>query len=572
MVSLFGRTAARPYAHPASHAPDYDAFAAPDDDSDTDDDDHDGRRTSLDGARGQVHGAHTPGYSLDSPAHPLASSSSRSTSASPRPASPPAPLPALPGAYDFEPQTEHPRAPAGAPAAYSHHARLAHAARQAPASYPLDPDADDDDDDSAGDDALYGRASLGGSAHAAHTRGASLGGWRGLVARLRGDGPDGSGAPRAGESHGLLFSQDESDETDGEAAHLRRGPAATAYPPARPSHLPLPPRAPQFAPPSAASSSSTVGALAGGAAGASAGSHGAAPGARVYGGGQSNDGVFANLAAKPDNPNGLDVVGEGPNKDEVLPPYEAAQLDPSPQYWETTVITPGGGFLGQDDILVDGLPVGNLFSFAWNLLVSMSFQFVGFLLTYILHTTHAAKNGSRAGLGITLIQLGFYIKQRSDHPDSYLDDGTTPSGDETGLNGSLGPTDLDSQRWSWWGGFDDAAGAGSSVASATASALGSLPTQVAGALAHALDASDPDAAGASAAPSPFPTLQGDGVSEDEMIRMSLAANEWLAFVMVTIGSFLLIGSCLAYWRAVRYARAIRQGQGPGADQENVIAF
>lgn len=40
------------------------------------------------------------------------------------------------------------------------------------------------------------------------------------------------------------------------------------------------------------------------------------------------------------------------------------------------------------------------------MLVSMSFQFVGFLLTYLLHTTHAAKNGSRAGLGITLIQLG----------------------------------------------------------------------------------------------------------------------------------------------------------------------
>lgn len=80
------------------------------------------------------------------------------------------------------------------------------------------------------------------------------------------------------------------------------------------------------------------------------------------------------------------------------------------------------------------MPVGNVFSFAWNLLVSMSFQFVGasmssrdeshsvrrgrstdfwsdhldagFLLTFILHTTHAAKNGSRAGLGITLIQLG----------------------------------------------------------------------------------------------------------------------------------------------------------------------
>jgi hypothetical protein len=61
-------------------------------------------------------------------------------------------------------------------------------------------------------------------------------------------------------------------------------------------------------------------------------------------------------------------------------------------------------------MLVDGLPVGHLFGFAWNLLVSMSFQFVGFLLTYLLHTTHAAKNGSRAGLGITLIQYGFYMR------------------------------------------------------------------------------------------------------------------------------------------------------------------
>lgn len=40
----------------------------------------------------------------------------------------------------------------------------------------------------------------------------------------------------------------------------------------------------------------------------------------------------------------------------------------------------------------------------------MSFQFVGFLLTYLLHTTHAAKNGSKAGLGIALVQIGFSMK------------------------------------------------------------------------------------------------------------------------------------------------------------------
>lgn len=49
-------------------------------------------------------------------------------------------------------------------------------------------------------------------------------------------------------------------------------------------------------------------------------------------------------------------------------------------------------------------------------MISMFFQLPGFLLTYLLHTSHAAKNGSRVGLGITLVQYGFYLK------------GTTPAG------------------------------------------------------------------------------------------------------------------------------------------------
>ena len=51
-------------------------------------------------------------------------------------------------------------------------------------------------------------------------------------------------------------------------------------------------------------------------------------------------------------------------------------------------------------------------------MISMSFQLVGFLLTYLLHTTHAAKNGSRAGLGLTLVQYGFYMKGGSEPKDS----------------------------------------------------------------------------------------------------------------------------------------------------------
>lgn len=64
--------------------------------------------------------------------------------------------------------------------------------------------------------------------------------------------------------------------------------------------------------------------------------------------------------------------------------------------------------------MIDALPTGSLFSFLWNMLVSISFQFVGFLLTYLLHTTHAAKLGSRAGLGITLIQYGFAMRGRAE--------------------------------------------------------------------------------------------------------------------------------------------------------------
>jgi hypothetical protein len=88
--------------------------------------------------------------------------------------------------------------------------------------------------------------------------------------------------------------------------------------------------------------------------------------------------------------------------------YEQAAADAAPPYWETTILAPGLG--GPDDVFIDGLPVGSFFSFIWNAMISMSFQLVGFLLTYLLHTTHAAKNGSRAGLGITLVQYGFYMK------------------------------------------------------------------------------------------------------------------------------------------------------------------
>lgn len=84
-----------------------------------------------------------------------------------------------------------------------------------------------------------------------------------------------------------------------------------------------------------------------------------------------------------------------------------------PSYWETTVHAPLG-FDTDVGMIIEDLPTGSLITFVANLFTSFFFQFVGFLLTYLLHTTHAAKFGSRAGLGLTLIQYGFYSRTGDD--------------------------------------------------------------------------------------------------------------------------------------------------------------
>ncbi len=110
------------------------------------------------------------------------------------------------------------------------------------------------------------------------------------------------------------------------------------------------------------------------------------PSTRVMGGGIGSDGVFANLSAKPErrrrghNAGGTDDRGEDDDlEDETLPPtYEIAAADAVPQYWETTILggsvhplanglgwTPGGAHVGAiEDLIVEGLAVGNLFGFA----------------------------------------------------------------------------------------------------------------------------------------------------------------------------------------------------------------
>ena len=156
----------------------------------------------------------------------------------------------------------------------------------------------------------------------------------------------------------------------------------------------------------------------------------ATPSGRMVGNG--SDGVFANLNAKP---------RAGEDLEEKPPTYEQAAADATPPYWETTVLSPYASTGNPDDVFVDGLLVGSLFSFVWNALISMSFQLIGFLLTYLLHTTHAAKHGSRAGLGITLVQYGFQMRYNAAQGSG--DDPGIPSAPADGVPSDPNKHDFD---------------------------------------------------------------------------------------------------------------------------------
>lgn len=212
---------------------------------------------------------------------------------------------------------------------------------------------------------------------------------------------------------------------------------------------------------------------------------------RVYGGGIQSDGVFSNLAAKPE-------VGTA-EKEEQPPTYEQAAADQAPPYWETTILAPG--LAGPDEVYIDGMPVGSFFSFIWNAMISMSFQLVGFLLTYLLHSSHAAKNGSRAGLGVTLIQYGFYMKNTNSGAGA---DGMAGS---SGGDGYANPPDPN---------------------------------------AHDFDPNTVASGGES----------GGGVSD-------IASSEWIAYILMIVGWFILIRAVSDYLKARRHEQLVLQSPDRG---------
>jgi hypothetical protein len=135
-------------------------------------------------------------------------------------------------------------------------------------------------------------------------------------------------------------------------------------------------------------------------------------------------------------------------------------------------------------------------------MISMSFQLVGFLLTYLLHTTHAAKNGSRAGLGITLVQFGFGFRSATLNPSA---------GNDAGQDFNAGvPSDPN---------------------------------------AHSFDP-------ASVATSP------DG-SQSPSAGASVTGSDWLAYGLMIVGWFILIKSVSDFIRARRHEQLVLQSPDRG---------
>ncbi|OSD06431.1 hypothetical protein PYCCODRAFT_1431436 [Trametes coccinea BRFM310] len=240
-----------------------------------------------------------------------------------------------------------------------------------------------------------------------------------------------------------------------------------------------------------------------------------APGTRVVGGGTENDGVFANVSAKPSKPiritdldGNVHLVPEEVQK-ETPPSYAEAQADAVPPYWETTVHAPAAALDPNAYMIVDDLPSGSVLTFIATAFVSFFFQFAGFVLTYLLHTTHAAKYGSRAGLGLTLIQYGLIQYG-----------GTFGRGPKGGVDG----TPLDGKD-----ALEEAMARWNTTAGTNGTAMGYDPSS--------FNATDPDA-----------------VFE---LQFAITERDWVALILMTLGWFLLLSSCVGFYRVKRWECAIR---------------
>lgn len=144
----------------------------------------------------------------------------------------------------------------------------------------------------------------------------------------------------------------------------------------------------------------------------------------------TKDGVFANMAAKPEIPSHSE--GASSQQQEELPTYADVADDRAPDYGLSSVV-----FLPNDDTpLVDGIPMGTFLHFLMGAIVSYTFQLVGFILAFVFAVSHAGRSGARVGLGINMVQYGTYLS-RSVDDQGYLRNAGGSSEDDSSSSSFL---------------------------------------------------------------------------------------------------------------------------------------
>ncbi|ORX50771.1 hypothetical protein BCR36DRAFT_583349 [Piromyces finnis] len=107
----------------------------------------------------------------------------------------------------------------------------------------------------------------------------------------------------------------------------------------------------------------------------------------------TRDGVFSNLNAKPEVRS-----SRLPTYFEVTGDYANELDDPNIE------VSIGQDFEDYGELLVNGLQVGSWYGYWGTILVSAVFEFIGFIFTFFLTSSHSSKNGSVSGLGIILFK------------------------------------------------------------------------------------------------------------------------------------------------------------------------
>ena len=168
----------------------------------------------------------------------------------------------------------------------------------------------------------------------------------------------------------------------------------------------------------------------------------------------------------------------------------------------------------------------------------MSFQFVGFLLTYLLHTTHAAKHGSRAGLGITLIQYGFTIRTPSSFPSS--------SSPPTSAEAAAGLNAGDSSSSTLLG------------AEPVHDAIPQHPNSHNINPDTGIPESPAAAAAAAAAANAMVSSAGEANDPASSGPLGITASNWFAFALMIVGWFILIRALSDFLRARKHEKLVLQ--------------